>query len=40
MNQVKLARQWISNFIRSNDFNKYGNINHIVYAKYQMGIPN
>ena len=37
MNQVKLARQWISNFIRSNDFNKYGNINHIVYAKKESG---
>jgi len=37
MNQVKLARQWISNFIRSNDFKKYGNINHIVYAKKESG---
>ena len=37
MNQVKLARQWISNFIRSNDFKKYGKINHILYAKKESG---
>jgi len=37
MNQVKLARQWISNFIRSNDFKKYGKINNIIYAKKESG---